>query len=95
MVGCELIWEFFDAQAGGGVALGIGIDEENAKIVGCQGGGKVDCGCCLPNTAFLVRDRDDFAQANMLAHEFCRSPRKSHVSRETVTSRRPVGGCFT
>jgi hypothetical protein len=49
-----------------GVALGIGIDNENAQIVSGESSGYVDGGGCLSDAAFLVGDCEDLAQGVML-----------------------------
>ncbi len=43
-----------DAEAAGTVALRVGIDEENPDVVSGQGGGKVNGGGGLPDSAFLI-----------------------------------------
>ena len=47
------------AQAGGGVALGVDVDEQDPLLGDRQRGGEVDGGGRLTDAAFLVRDRDD------------------------------------
>ena len=51
---------FFEADAAGGVRLGIEIEQENALAVCRQAGGDVDAGRCFPHAAFLIGDCDYF-----------------------------------
>jgi hypothetical protein len=55
-----------DAQTRRGVALGVGIDDQNRQIVGRERSGEVDGGRGLPDSAFLIGNREDSAQAVML-----------------------------
>ena len=48
----------FEAEAAGGVALRIGVDEERAVAREREGGGEVDGGGGLADAALLVRDGD-------------------------------------
>jgi hypothetical protein len=50
---------FFDAQAAGGVGLGIEVDQENLLAALGQAGGEIDGGGGLADAAFLVGDGDD------------------------------------
>ena len=61
---------FGDAEAGGGIALGVGIDDEDTEVIGGQGGGQVDGGRGFTDPAFLVGNREYRAQAAILARVF-------------------------
>jgi hypothetical protein len=54
------------AHSGGGVALGVGVDYQNAQVVGGQGSGYIDGGGGLSDAALLIGDGEDLAQAVML-----------------------------
>ena len=56
-----------DAEAAGGVALGVGIDDEDANVIGGERSGEIDGGRGFPDAAFLVGDCEDSAQAFRLA----------------------------
>ena len=58
---------FGDAEAAGGVALGVGIDDQDPDVIGGQGGGEIDGGRGLPDSAFLVGNCEYSAQAVMVA----------------------------
>ena len=62
-----LVRIFGDAEAAGGVALRVGIDHQDAYVIGCQGGGEIDGGRGFPDAAFLVGNSEDSAQAFRLA----------------------------
>ena len=67
VVEAGLVGIFGDAEAGGGVALGVGIDHQDAEVVGGQRSGEIDGGGGFPDAAFLVGDCEDSAQAFRLA----------------------------
>src|SRR5246127_5989598 len=52
-----------DAKAGGGVTLGIQIDDQHALADGCQRGAEIDRGGGLADAALLVRQRQDARMA--------------------------------
>jgi hypothetical protein len=54
---------FGDAEASGGVALGVGVDDQDAEVVGREGSGQIDGGSGLSNSAFLISDGENSAQA--------------------------------
>ena len=51
---------FFDAEGEGGVALGIGIEEDDAQTDAGQAGGDVSGEGRLADAAFFVEEGDDF-----------------------------------
>ena len=55
------------AEAGGGVALRVGIDNQDAKIIGGQGGGDVNGSSGFSDSALLIGYCEDFPQAVMLS----------------------------
>ena len=67
----------------GGVALGIRVYDENPEVIGSQCGGKINSGSGFPNSAFLVSDREDSAQAAILACLVFQAETVIAVSRET------------
>src|ERR1039457_5396399 len=82
-------------HSGRSVTLGVGIDNEDAEVVGGQSGSYVDGGGCLPNAALLVGDGEDLAQAVMLPRLIRGAIEPgwdTPVSRETS---RHLGRCFT
>jgi hypothetical protein len=50
---------FFDPETGGGVALGVGVDEEDALIFEGKGSGEVDGGGGFADASFLIDDAED------------------------------------
>ena len=60
---------FGDAKAGGGIALRVGVDDQDLKVVGGKGGGQVDGGGGFSDSAFLVGNGEDSAQAAILARK--------------------------
>ena len=50
-----------EAQAAGGVGLGVAVDEEGWEAFLGEGGGEIDGGGGLSDAALLVYDGDDFA----------------------------------
>jgi hypothetical protein len=54
----ELELELRDADAAGGVSLRIGIDQEGPPLRDGERRGEVDGGRSLPDTAFLIGDRN-------------------------------------
>ena len=48
-----------DAQAAGGVALGVAVDQQDAALQGAETGAEVDGGGGLADPALLVRDGED------------------------------------
>ena len=63
------------AQSGGGVSLGIGVDHQDVEIVGRQGRSYINRSGGLTNTALLIGDCEDAAQAVMLSRlEASRAP---------------------
>ena len=90
---------FGDAEAGGGVALGVGVDDQDAEVIGGQGGGQIDGGGGFSDAALLVGDGKDSAQAAILARmAVSRGTRRESVSRETLgrlpfhVKHRPIRG---
>lgn len=65
-----------DAAAGGGVALGIQVQQEDAALGRHEGGREVDTGRGLADTAFLVGDRE------YLSHGYPCSP---HAVRRSIS----------
>ena len=63
VVEAGLVGIFGDAEAAGGVALGVGVDDEDPNVVGCQGSGEIDGGGGFPDAALLVGNGEDSAQA--------------------------------
>ena len=51
-----------DAHAAGRIPLRVQIDQQNAKPLGGDAGGQIDCGRRLPHAAFLVCNTDHFRQ---------------------------------
>ena len=60
-------WILGYAEASGSIALRVRVDDENPEIIGGQGGSKIDGGGSFPYPALLVGDREDSAQAVILA----------------------------
>jgi hypothetical protein len=58
---------FTYAQAGSGVPLGVGIDDQNMKIVGGQGCSHVNGGRRFSDSALLIGYCEDFPQAVRLS----------------------------
>src|ERR1043166_7697551 len=52
----------FQAQAAGGVGLGIQVEKQHAPAQGGGAGGQIDRGGGLSDTAFLVGNRDHFGR---------------------------------
>ncbi len=48
-----------EAEASGGVGLGVAVDEEGWKAFEGEGGGEVDGGGGFADSAFLIDDGDD------------------------------------
>jgi hypothetical protein len=67
VVEAGFVWIFGDAKAAGGITLGVGIDHQNPDVIGCQRSGEIDGGCGFPDTALLVGNSEDSAQAFSLA----------------------------
>jgi hypothetical protein len=44
--------------------LRINVDQEDGKVIGGEGGGQIDGGCCLANSAFLIGDGDNFCHVS-------------------------------
>ena len=63
VVEAGLVRVFGDAEAAGGVALGVGIDHQDAYVIGRERSGEIDGGRGFPDAAFLVGDSEDSAQA--------------------------------
>jgi len=51
-----------NSDAGSGIALRIGVHQQDFQIVGRERGGYIDGSGGLPDAAFLVGNCDDFAQ---------------------------------
>jgi hypothetical protein len=62
---------FGDTEAGSRVALGVGIDDEDSKVAGCQGGCQVDGSGGFADPAFLVSNCKNAAQAAILTRFQC------------------------
>lgn len=99
MVEAGSVWGFLDAEASSGVALGVGVDDEDPEIIGSEGSCKVDGGGGFPYSAFLVSNGENSAQAGMVSKSEKHKPRMGHewtwidtVSRETGDS---LANCFT
>jgi hypothetical protein len=56
-----------DAKATGGIALGIGIDHQDAEVIGSKGSGQVNRSSGLSDAALLVCNSKNSAQAAMLS----------------------------
>jgi hypothetical protein len=63
VVDSEVAGCFGDTEAGGGVALGIGVDEEDAEVIGGKGGREVNRRCGFADAAFLIGDGDSSTQS--------------------------------
>lgn len=86
MVKTGAIGIFWDTEATGGVSLRVGIDDQNAEVVGRERSGQVDSGGCFANAAFLVGNCENSAQAVILPRRFaCWTD--WFVSRETSVPR--------
>ena len=59
LIGSGALGVFDQAEAGGGVGLGVAIDEEGWDAAGGEAGGEVDAGGGLSDSAFLVGDGND------------------------------------
>ena len=55
-----------DTEAARGIALGIGVDDEDSEVVGGEGSGEVDSGGRLADAALLIRNCKNPAQAVIL-----------------------------
>jgi hypothetical protein len=55
-----VILDGLQAEAAGGVRLGIEIDQEHTDSAACKAGCKVDAGGCFTNAAFLIGHGYDF-----------------------------------
>jgi hypothetical protein len=64
------VWVLGDTETAGGIALGVGIDHQDAYVVDSQGGGEVDGGRGFADAALLVGNCEDSAQAFRLARCF-------------------------
>ena len=60
-------WVFGHTEARGGVALGVRVYHQDPEVIGRQCGSEVDSGGGFPHSALLVDDREDSAQAVILA----------------------------
>ena len=59
LIGSGALGVFDQAEAGGGVGLGVAIDEEGWDAAGGEAGGEVDAGGGLSDSALLVGDGND------------------------------------
>ena len=59
LVGAGAVGIAQEAEAAGGVGLGIAVDEEGWSLVRGKRGGEVDGGGRLADATLLVGDRDD------------------------------------
>ena len=57
---------FGDTQAGGGIALGVGVYDQNSKVISGQRSRQVNGGRGLTDPALLVGDGENSAQAAIL-----------------------------
>ena len=67
------------AETAGGIALGVGVDDQDFEIVRCQRGGEVDGGCRFADATFLVCDCKYPAQAAILTRSLTRLKLEFHV----------------
>jgi len=58
-VGALAVGVLLEAESGGGVGLGVAIDEEGTDAAGGEAGGEVDAGSGFPYSTFLVGDGND------------------------------------
>jgi len=58
---------FAHAQSTRCIALGIGVNDENLQFASGERGCQIDSGRSFTDAAFLIGDREDFAQGVMLA----------------------------
>ena len=58
-VGARLAGRCGDPEAGGGIALGVEIDQQDGLTARGEGGGEIDRGGRLANAALLIGNRDD------------------------------------
>ena len=56
-----------DTQTSGGIALRVGIDDQNLKVIGGQCSGEINGGCGFTHAAFLVGDSENSVQAVILS----------------------------
>jgi hypothetical protein len=66
MVEARAVRVFGDSQPCGGVALRVGVDNQDSEVIGCKRGGKINGGSGFPYPAFLINDGEDSAQAAIL-----------------------------
>jgi hypothetical protein len=64
IVGAAFIDIFVDATTHGGIALRIKVYQQNTSVHGGQGGGQINAGRSLTDTALLVRN------CNYSCHDF-------------------------
>lgn len=55
-----------DAEAAGGIALRVGIDDQDSEVVCCQRSGKIDGGSGFADATLLICDCKYPAQAAIL-----------------------------
>ena len=67
MIEAGLVGVLGNTEATGCITLGIGVDDQDAKVIGGQGSGEVDGGSGFSYTALLVGDRENSAQAVILS----------------------------
>ena len=56
-----------EAQAAGGIGLGVAIDDQGPHVVAGEGRTQIDGGSCLADPAFLIGDGDDSSQRHLPA----------------------------
>jgi len=54
LVKCGSVVGFGDSKAGGSVALGVGVDNKDAEVVGGEGSSEVNGSGGFANAAFLM-----------------------------------------
>ena len=54
-----------EAQAAGGIGLGVAIDDQGPHVVASEGRPQIDGGGCLADAAFLIGDGDDSSQRHL------------------------------
>jgi hypothetical protein len=63
VVEAGVVGVFGDSKTCGGIALRVGIDDEDAEVIGGEGGSQIDGGCGFSDSAFLVGYGENSAQA--------------------------------
>jgi len=58
---------FSYTEPGRGIPLWVGIDDQDAKVIGGQGGSHVNSSSGFSDSALLIRYRENLSQAVMLS----------------------------